>query len=629
MSVLIPLAESTPPAGGAPISEAIIATAGAIVVTILLIGPVIAYKMDRFPALGRLADLAERVTGLPGWAALPGTVLAISLLIAVFGMYWDISLHIDDGRDPGPLANPAHYFILAGLFGVLLAGVLGLALPDRPTRTSIEIAPGWHAPAGALMITICGASSLLAFPLDDVWHRIFGQDVTLWGPTHLMLIGGAALSVLGAWALNVEGDEDRRAAGRELWRWTRFRELVLAGAFLVAASTFQAEFDFSVPQFSLWLQPILVMMAAGIALVTARIRFGPGGALGCLLVFWAIRGLLALLVGPLFDETVPTFPLYLAEAVVVELVALAWLRGASAAGRPIGFGLLAGLGVGTVGLAAEWAWMQTWVVNEWPAALFPEGAVLGFLGALAGGVIGGFIGRSLTPGVERRERAPRLAVPAAVVLAVGTIAFAIPANAGDRTSADFQLTETEAAGGRAVTGTVRLDPPDAADDALWFNTTSWQGGERSRISELEEVGPGTYRIAEPIPVHGGWKTTLRLHRGRQIAGLPVFLPRDEAIPAEEVPAQPAMTRQFVLDKENLQREQKDDVPGWLTLGAYLFVGTLSLGLVALVGWGLHRLEAKGAGPRGPSAEPAGIGPAKEVDEGREGGAAPGPEAAPA
>ena len=57
-------------------------------------------------------------------------------------MYWDISLHIDQGRDPGPLANPAHYFILAGLFGVLLAGVIGLALPNRPTRTSYRLAPG-------------------------------------------------------------------------------------------------------------------------------------------------------------------------------------------------------------------------------------------------------------------------------------------------------------------------------------------------------------------------------------------------------------------------------------------------------------------------------------------------------
>ena len=57
-------------------------------------------------------------------------------------MYWDISLHIDQGRDPGPLANPAHYFILAGLFGVLLAGVLGIALPKAPDPDLVRDRPG-------------------------------------------------------------------------------------------------------------------------------------------------------------------------------------------------------------------------------------------------------------------------------------------------------------------------------------------------------------------------------------------------------------------------------------------------------------------------------------------------------
>ena len=50
-------------------------------------------------------------------------------------MYWDISLHIDNGRDAGPLANPAHYFILAGLFGIFTAGFIAMVLPrERPER---------------------------------------------------------------------------------------------------------------------------------------------------------------------------------------------------------------------------------------------------------------------------------------------------------------------------------------------------------------------------------------------------------------------------------------------------------------------------------------------------------------
>ena len=617
------LAASNPPAGGAPISDAIYATAGAMVVTVLLFGPVLLYKLGRFPALGRLADLSERVTGLPGWAALPGTFLANTLLIAVFGMYWDISLHIDQGRDPGPLANPAHYFILAGLFGVLLAGVIGLALPKKPTRTSYEIAPGWHAPVGALMITICGASSLLAFPLDDIWHRIFGQDVTLWGPTHLMLIGGASLSVLGAWALHAEGDEERRAANRPLPRWTRMREIILAGAFLVGLSTFQAEFDFGVPQFALALQPTLIMLAAGIGLVTARIRFGPGGAIAALLVYLAIRGTLTLLIGPLFGEITPHFPPYVVEALVVEAAALLYLRGEPAAERPITFGALAGIGIGTIGLAAEWLWSHVWVVNPWPASLFPEAAITGLIAAIAGGVIGGFVGRALTPAVSRRERIPRFALPVAAVAVIGVIAFLIPVNAGPGVKASFDLNVQQTPDGRVATGTVQLDPADAAKDAYWFNVTSWQGKDGpAHIDTLDQIGPGRYRITQPIHVDGTWKTTLRLHKGRELAGLPIFMPADSAIPVSEIPVASHMTRTFELDHHLLQREQKKGVPSFLTLAAYLGVGGISFCLILIVGWGLARLEKRGGGPPDESAEPAGVGPAKEIDEGPKPGSQP-------
>ena len=58
---------------------------------------------------------------------------------------------------------------------------------------------------------------------------------------------------------------------------------------------------------------------------------------------------------------------------------------------------------------------------------------------------------------------------------------------------------------------------------------------------------------------------LRLHKGNAVLGLPVFLPEDPAIPAKEVPGRAASSRAtFVLDKKNLQREQKQGVPGFLT-----------------------------------------------------------------
>src|SRR4051812_3725036 len=208
------LAASSPPAGGAAIGQVIIATAGAVVATAALLWIITAHRSGRIAWVGKLATFAEKQTGLPGWASLPSALIGGSLLIAVFGMYWDISIHIDKGRDPGPLANPAHYFILVGLFGVFFCGIVSIALAqERPSDVATRLAKGWWAPLGALMILVCGTVSLIAFPLDDIWHRIFGQDVTLWGPTHLLLFGGASFSILGIWVLQVEGARSR-GAGR-------------------------------------------------------------------------------------------------------------------------------------------------------------------------------------------------------------------------------------------------------------------------------------------------------------------------------------------------------------------------------------------------------------------------------
>src|SRR3954454_4880641 len=294
------------PAGGAAIGETIAATAGALVITATMFTIVSGHRSGRFQFVQRLSDFAERSSGIPGWSSLPIAFVTGALLIAVFGMYWDISIHLDKGRDPGPLANAAHYFILLGLFGIFFAGLLSMTLPlkGRPSRSAIKIMGDWYAPLGGILMLVSASFALGAFPMDDVWHRIFGQDVTLWGPTHLVLIGGAGLATVGGLILLAEGISARTGdTPRERPSVLRGRRGVQAGAFLVALSTFQAEFDYSVPQFRLVWHPILLMLAAGIGLVTARIVVGRGGALMALAWFLAIRGLLSLYVGPIIGHT--------------------------------------------------------------------------------------------------------------------------------------------------------------------------------------------------------------------------------------------------------------------------------------------------------------------------------------
>lgn len=580
----------SPPAGGGEMPEVIAGTIGAIVITAAMLLLVLGHRSGRIAFVGRLADLAERQTGLPGWASLPLAVLGGSLITAVFGMYWDIASHLDAGRDPGPFANVSHYFILAGLFGVFFAGLLAVFLPkQRPGAAALRLPFGLHAPLGGFLILACASFALLAFPLDDMWHRIFGQDVTLWGPTHLVLFGAASLSTLGALILITEGIHASRQerAGR-LSGKVRLLQVMLAGGFLIGLSTFQGEFDYAVPQFRLVWHPILLMLASSIALVAARVFIGRGAALGAVAMFIAVRGALTVLVSPTFGHTLLHFPLYIVEALVVEAVAMRVSRE-----RPITLGLVAGVLIGTVGLAAEWAWSQLWWTIHWPSSLFPEGAIAGFVAAVAGGVIGGFIGRALSSAELLPRPVPRLALPAAVVAGLAVLVYAAPVSDGNRVRARVTLQQVAPPPQREVNATVSLDPPDAADAARWFNATAWQGQEgRSVVTPMKEVSPGTYRTEQPIPVYGSWKTTLRLHQGDAIQGLGVYFPADPAIPVKGTPAPPRFDREFVRDVKLLQREQKPDVPQALVLLAYVTVLFIALVLYGSMGWGLRLLSRR-------------------------------------
>jgi hypothetical protein len=587
-------AAASPPAAGAEIGQIAIATVAATIVTCALLYLGFGHRSGRTQILERLADQGERVTGMPGWVAFPSAVATISLLTALFGMYWDISLHIDNGRDPGPLANPAHYFILLGLFGIFSAGFFAMVLPrERPSTVAIRLGRDWWAPLGGVLICACGAFSLIGFPLDDVWHRLFGQDVTLWGPTHLMLIGGAAMTLVGIAVLTVEGLRASSSAGHpveELAHVKMLRAVALTGGLMLGLSTFQAEFDFGVPQFQLVFEPMMLMVAAGVGLVLARIYAGPGAAFGAAGFFILLRGGLALLVGPVLGQSLPHFPLYIVEAMVVEGVALF-----VSTRRPLRFGLLAGVGIGTVGLAAEWGWSQLWMPLPWPGAAFPDAAIVGFAAAIAGATIGAWIGTHLSPlPLERSPLMRRAAVCSAAVLAA-LVVYGLYTPTDQGVSAQVALHEVGGTGGREVEATVRMNPPEAADDARWFDVTAWQGGGLV-VSPLKGTGPGLYRSTEPIPVDGNWKAMIRLHEGSSLTALPIYLPRDTAIPVGEVPAPAHFTRSFGDEHQMLQRESKGGHP-LLTAIAYSTVAAITLSLLALLAWALHRLAAGPAAKR--------------------------------
>ena len=551
----------------------------------LVLGPVVVFFLivavlmrpragDRSP-IAAAAHGLERITGLPGWVA--GTVgtAAGGLVLAMLGFYWDVAWHIDKGRDT-VLFTPPHTLILLGLGSILLAAGVAIALASATNlETKLRVGP-FRIPWSAVLLAVIGGGAVTGFPLDDMWHGAYGIDVTMWGPTHLIMIGGASVATVAQWFVLAEGGV-RPVRGTNGFR----AHAIVAGASLAGLSALQGEFDFGVPQFQLLYHPVLIMVVAGIGLVAARIVLGRFGALRAAIGFIALRGLVALFVAG-WGYTEPHFTLYLAPAIAVELAA--WLLGTERLGR---FAVGAGIGISTIGLAGEWAWTHVWQRIPWGASLLPEAIWVSMIAAVAASLLGAAYGTILsgkrldfaTFGVPKRAFA---AVLVGALLALGA-ALALPIKrVPSDVVADMKLQKA----GNLAWVDLTLRPADAVDNAHWFQAMSWQGGTLAAY-DFDRVGPGHYRSKGPVPIGGNAKALVRLHRGAEMSAVPIRFPADPEIGAEAIPAVDR-TAKFERDSRLLMREAK---PGEPTTARIIFSFLAAIVLVwlvtlALTGWGI-------------------------------------------
>lgn len=491
-----------------------------------------------FRLLRRPPEALERLTGIPGWAAATIGTSLFGLLVAGQGFYSDVSWHIALGRDDELFTAP-HTAIVIGLVMIAGSAVLGVL---AATLEKVDTALRWgglRIPWSAGLLGLLGVSAVAGFPLDELWHRAYGVDVTMWSPTHMLMILGAAFSGAASWLVLAEAGVP--VSGR---RWWRGVHVVAAWLTLQGLTAPLGEFSFGVPQFDQLFHPLILLIASGIAIVAMRVVLGAWWALGITAVSFALEQT-NLLSGGEEGSPVQTRAagLYIVSAIVVELVAL--VLGTE---RRTRFAVASGVGVGTVGLAGEWAW-NAGAYQPWRAALLPEAALLGVVVAVAAALLGATYATTL-----RRDGAPRPPAPvlvAAAVVLVAALAWPMPRRVADVTAA---LT-VRPAGEGLVEVAADLTPADAADGARWFQVSSWQGGELA-LTELEETAPGRWETEEPVPVGGSYKSLLRLHRDGEMMAVPIFLPADPEIDEPEIPAVDR-TQRFESEAIYLLRETKE------------------------------------------------------------------------
>ena len=152
-------------------------------------------------------------------------VLLLAKLVAGWGVQWDIQWHVLIGRDSFWI--PPHIMTYSGvaLAVIVSFGVLAWETVFRPDGGAGDVrvlglagSRGFHLAAWGIALTV------LAAPIDDLWHRLFGLDVTLWSPPHLLGIVGVAINSIACLLIAREVYPARSAA-----RWAA---LMLTGAVL-------------------------------------------------------------------------------------------------------------------------------------------------------------------------------------------------------------------------------------------------------------------------------------------------------------------------------------------------------------------------------------------------------------
>jgi len=152
-------------------------------------------------------------------------LLVYCLFQASVGLAWDIRWHGAVGRDT--FWSPPHLLLYSGIAG---AGLLCLAIVLRTTRryrrgdaalgddNTIAVLVGFRSPLGFAVAGFGLLTMLLAAPFDDYWHTLYGIDVALWAPFHMMGMVGGGIAGLGA--IYAVAAEAARARTRG---WVRLR----------------------------------------------------------------------------------------------------------------------------------------------------------------------------------------------------------------------------------------------------------------------------------------------------------------------------------------------------------------------------------------------------------------------
>ncbi|GAB2982553.1 hypothetical protein [Nocardioides montaniterrae] len=613
-----------PTAGGARLGDILIG-GGIASAYFLVTGWLLFRELGGKPTLlGRLFERLGAIIGLPRWAAGAFVAVPIMSFVEGFGVYWDVPTHMQRGRDAGAFTNPGHWPIYFGLLALLNFAIviMAMAKDPLPSRT-LRLTRTWRVPYSAVVLFFAGFIAVLGFPLDDLWHRTFGQDVTEWGPTHVMMIGGAITAPLCLPFLLAES----RQVGAKLMTgpWARWAMLLAIGVCMVPFA-FLMEFDLGVPQFPAATQGIIFCFVMTWILLTGRLWFGRGGALLLGAFWWITHVFLYLVIAALPDVLTIQFLLAIPSAVIIEVLAFLWKPERRPA-TVLPFAVVSGALVGSLGYYCEWLWSHGHMPPPQPfnAHALPFLLAVSTVAGIGGGLLAVWhvrrlqqIGddatdQSALPVLERPYRRVGLA---GLLTFLGLMVVFAPPVSGNLPTATVHLSNVST-GGKSCTSatvqclatvTVTFNGKDPVKNAVWFYGLAWQGYSNHSTEPVSVIPkdptghvpgiirttfvatgkPGEYRSKDPLPFYGTWKTLIRVHQlPNTMMSYALYMPNDPAISSargRELQVKDGDVIKPGYEPKVLQRERKDSIPEWFYAAGNFIVMGLWVVILFLFGW---------------------------------------------
>src|SRR6266566_4369674 len=153
-----------------------------------------------------------------------GLVASLGTIIFLEGTCWDIQWHKYIGRDRTLI--PPHILMLTG---VTISGVAGLVL--------VLIETLWSRRNQTVALQGYGFAAIFRAPLGAYWHALYGIDVAIWAPFHIMFVTSMGLVSLGVTYLLLSAAHLAEQAGAPGLRRAAYVGATLALATLLSLFT--------------------------------------------------------------------------------------------------------------------------------------------------------------------------------------------------------------------------------------------------------------------------------------------------------------------------------------------------------------------------------------------------------